>query len=67
VEALEKGFFFHADQTDYEFNDVIQGFCNGFENPKIRTSGDIIKYNEEHAEIAMPQREFSELISPLEG
>jgi amidase len=41
---------------DREFNDVIQEFCDGFENPKIRTSGDIIEYNKQHAEIAMPPR-----------
>lgn len=36
---------------------MIQEFCNGFENPKIRTSGDIIEYNKQHAEIAMPPHE----------
>ncbi|KAN0105996.1 amidase signature enzyme [Hyaloscypha variabilis] len=40
--------------ADYEFNEVIQEFCDGFEDPKIRTSGDIIEYNKLHAEIAMP-------------
>jgi hypothetical protein len=42
-----------------EFNDVIKEFCDGFENPKIRTSGDIIKYNVEHAETAIPERKSS--------
>lgn len=37
-----------------EFNDVVQEFCDGFESPKIRTLADIIEYNKEHAEIAMP-------------
>jgi amidase len=37
---------------------VIQEFCDGFEDPKIRTSGDIIEYNKQHAEIAMPPREL---------
>jgi amidase len=41
---------------DREFNDVIQEFCDGFENPKNRTSGDIIEYNKQHAEKAMPPR-----------
>jgi amidase len=36
---------------------VIQEFCDGFENQKIRTSGNIIEYNKQHAEIAMPPRE----------
>jgi amidase len=43
----------------HEFNDVIKEFCDGFENPKIRTSGDIIKYNVEHAETAIPERKSS--------
>jgi amidase len=36
---------------------VLQEYCDGFENPKIRTSGDIIEYNRQHAKIAMPPRE----------
>jgi amidase len=45
---------------DYEFNDVIQEFCEGFENPRIRTSGDIIEYNKQHADRAMPPRQDSQ-------
>ncbi len=37
---------------------MIQEFCDGFEDPKIRTSGDIIEYNKQHAGIAMPPREL---------
>jgi amidase len=42
--------------ADREFNDVIQEFCDGFESPKMRNLADIIEYNKEHAEIAMPPR-----------
>ncbi|KUJ14326.1 amidase-like protein [Mollisia scopiformis] len=38
-----------------EFNEVIQIFCDGFENPKVRTAKDIVKFNEEHADKAMPE------------
>ncbi len=29
--------------TDHEFNAVIKEFCDGFENPKVHNTGDIIK------------------------
>lgn len=45
--------------ADHEFNNTIQEFCSGFENPKVRTTDDIIKFNAEHAELAMPERQFS--------
>ncbi|KAE8442398.1 hypothetical protein EG329_003415 [Mollisiaceae sp. DMI_Dod_QoI] len=38
-----------------EFNEVIRIFCDGFENPKVRTAKDIVKFNEENAELAMPE------------
>lgn len=41
---------------DHEFNEVIQEFCNGFDSPKVRTAKDIVKFNEENAELAMPER-----------
>lgn len=41
---------------DHEFNEVIQEFCDGFENLEVRTAKDIVKFNEENAEQAMPKR-----------
>ena len=41
---------------DHEFNAVIKEFCNEFESPKVRTVEDIIKFNEEHKDIALAER-----------
>ncbi|KAG0650131.1 amidase [Hyphodiscus hymeniophilus] len=40
----------------HEFKTVIQEFCNEFEDPGVRTVEDIIKFNSEHKEIALPRR-----------
>lgn len=41
--------------TDQEFNGVSREFCDGFEYPEVRTAKDIVKFNEENAELAMPE------------
>ncbi|CZR63995.1 uncharacterized protein PAC_13892 [Phialocephala subalpina] len=38
-----------------EFNEVSREFCDGFEDPEVRTAKDIVKFNEENAELAMPE------------
>lgn len=40
----------------HEFNAVIQDFCAAFVNPKIKNLSDIIQYNKDHADVAMPER-----------
>ncbi len=34
----------------------IKDFYDGFEEPKVHNAGDIIKWNEENSELAMPER-----------
>lgn len=42
--------------TDHEFNRVVKEFCEGFSEPKVHNLAEIIRYNEEHADIALPKR-----------
>jgi hypothetical protein len=35
---------------------VIKEFCNEFENPKVRSVEDIIKFNKKYKDIAMAER-----------
>jgi hypothetical protein len=46
----------------HKFNSVIRDFCDGFDNPKARNAKEIVKFNEDNAEIAMPERAYSSLI-----
>jgi len=50
-----------ADLKDlvHEFNSVIREFCRGFEDPKVRNAKDIVKFNEDNAKLAMPERSYS--------
>ena len=43
----------------HEFRTVIKEFCNEFEDPKVTDVEDIIKFNEEHEDIAMAERNQS--------
>ena len=43
-------------KIDHEFRTVIKAFCNEFENTKVRSVEDIIKFNEENKGAAMAER-----------
>jgi hypothetical protein len=43
----------------HEFNSVIREFCDGFEDPRVKNAKDIIKFNEDNAKFAMPERSYS--------
>lgn len=42
----------------HEFNSVIREFCAAFETPKVKNLADIIKYNKDHSDVAMPARKL---------
>ena len=47
-----------------EFKNVIQEFCSEFEDPSVKTVEDIINFNLEHKNIALPERKISSLSQP---
>lgn len=49
-----------ADLKDlvHEFNSVIRELCDGFEDPVVRNAKDIVKFNEDNAKFAMPERSY---------